>query len=257
MKARYLIATLVASIVSLAAQAAEVQVAVASNFTKPMQAIAAAFERDTGHKALLAFGSTGKLYAQIRNGAPFEVLLAADEAVPARLEREGLGVAGSRFPYAIGTLVLWSARDGYVSQAGSLTEQPYRHLAIANPKTAPYGAAAIATLARLGLADMVNDRLVQGENIAQAHQFVASGNAELGFVALSQVVENGKIRQGSGWIVPASYHPPIRQDALLLRKGRDNPAAGALLDYLRGKQAARIIDSYGYGLAQGDADAAR
>jgi len=257
MKARYLIATLVASTLSLVAHAAQVQVAVASNFTKPMQAIAAAFEQDTGNKALLAFGSTGKLYAQIRNGAPFEVLLAADEAVPARLEREGLGVAGSRFPYAIGTLVLWSARHGYVSQASSLTEQPYRHLAIANPKTAPYGAAAIATLARLGLADRVKDRLVQGENIAQTHQFVASGNAELGFVALSQVVENGKIRQGSGWVVPASYHPPIRQDALLLHKGRDNPAAGALLDYLRGEKAARIIEAYGYGLAKGDTDAAR
>lgn len=237
------------ALLPLAGQAAEVQVAVASNFTKPMQVIAERFEQDTGYKALLAFGSTGKLYAQIHNGAPFDVLLAADEAVPAKLESEGLGVTGSRFPYAIGTLVLWSARNDYLDdQAKALNQQPYRHLAIANPKTAPYGAAAMATLEKLGLTESVRGRLVQGENIAQAHQFVASGNAELGFVALSQVVDNGAISQGSGWVVPATFHPPIRQDALLLNKGRGNPAAQALLDYLKGAKAAEVIKAYGYSL---------
>lgn len=242
------IALLLTCLLPLVSQAAEVQVAVAANFTKPMQVIAERFERDTGHRALLAFGSSGKLYAQIRNGAPFDVLLSADEEVPSKLEREGLGVPGSRFSYAIGTLVLWSPREGYVDGAKTLTEQPYRHLAIANPKTAPYGAAAMATLEGLGLTESARERLVQGENIAQAHQFVASGNAELGFVALSQVVDKGVIGQGSGWIVPAHYHPPIRQDALLLQKGSDNPAAQSLIDYLKGEKAAEVIKAYGYNL---------
>jgi molybdate transport system substrate-binding protein len=239
--------TLAAAWLPLASHAAQVQIAVASNFTAPMQAIAERFEQDTGHRALLAFGSTGKFYAQIRNGAPFEVLLAADEEIPSKLEGEGLGVAGSRFTYAIGTLVLWSGKEGYVDdQATVLTQRPFRHLAIANPKTAPYGAAAMATLAKLGLADSVRGKLVQGENIAQTYQFVASGNAELGFVALSQLLEEGEIRQGSAWIVPAAYHPPIRQDALLLAKGRGNPAAQALLDYLQSANAADVIQAYGY-----------
>lgn len=242
------VTALLALVLPMVCQAAELQVAVASNFTKPMQAIASKFEQQTGHKVLLAFGSTGKLYAQIRNGAPFDVLLAADEQVPAKLESEGFGVAGSRFPYAIGKLVLWSARKGYVDGADTLNTAPYRHLAVANPKTAPYGAAAMATLDALGLTATAHDRLVQGENIAQAHQFVASGNAELGFVALSQVVENGAIGEGSGWIVPARLHPPIRQDAVLLDKGRDNPAAKALLDYLKSETAAKVIEAYGYSL---------
>jgi len=232
----------------LVGQAAEVQLAVASNFTAPMRAIAERFERDTGHQLLLAFGSTGKLYAQIHNGAPFDVLLAADDKVPAQLEATGLGVAGTRFTYAIGTLVLWSAREGYVDDQGAvLAQRSFRHLAIANPKTAPYGAAAMATLAKLEQVDSIRGKLVQGENIAQTHQFVASGNAELGFVALSQVLDDGRIRQGSAWIVPAHYHPPIRQDALLLTKGRDNPAARALLDYLRSAAATEVIEAYGYG----------
>jgi molybdate transport system substrate-binding protein len=239
--------TLAAAWLPLAGHAAEVQIAVASNFAAPMQVIAERFERDTGHQALLAFGSTGKLYAQIRNGAPFEVLLAADEEIPSKLEGQRLGIAGSRFTYAIGTLVLWSGKESYVDdQATVLTQQPFRHLAIANPKTAPYGAAAIATLAKLGLADSVRGKLVQGENIAQTYQFVASGNAELGFVALSQLLEDGEIRQGSAWIVPAAYHPPIRQDALLLTKGRGNPAAQSLLDYLQSATAIGVIQAYGY-----------
>lgn len=232
-----------------AAHAGEVQVAVAANFTAPMQGIAAEFEKDTGHRARLAFGSTGKFYAQIRNGAPFEVLLAADDETPARLEKEGQAVPGTRFTYAIGKLVLWSARAGVVDAKGEvLRTGDFRHLAIANPKTAPYGAAAVAVLKKLNLFDTVQARLVQGENIAQTHQFISTGNAQLGFVALSQVARDGRIASGSGWIVPASLHEPIRQDALVLARGRGNPAAQALLDYLKSAKARAIIQSFGYAL---------
>lgn len=230
-----------------AAQAGEVQVAVAANFAAPMQKIAAEFEQDTGHKASLAFGSTGKFYAQVRNGAPFEVLLAADDETPSRLEKEGRAVAGTRFTYAVGRLVLWSAREGYVDAAGAvLRSGGLRHLAIANPKTAPYGAAAVEVLKTSGLFDALGAKLVQGENIAQAHQFVSTGNAQLGFLALSQVARDGKIASGSGWIVPARLHAPIRQDALVLAQGRGNPAARALVDYLRTDKAKGIIRSFGY-----------
>jgi molybdate transport system substrate-binding protein len=246
MRPFHIIAALLGALLPVASQAADVHVAVAANFTKPMQAIAERFQQDTGHRAVLAFGSTGKFYAQIRNGAPYEVLLSADESTPARLESEGQGVAGSRFPYAFGTLVLWSAREGYVKDQSTLSQQSYRHLAIANPKTAPYGAAAMETLEKLGLTESARGRFVQGENIAQTHQFAATGNAEMGFVALSQVIDHGEIGQGSGWIVPADFHAPIRQDAILLNKGRDNPAAQALLDYLKGPQAAEVIQAYGY-----------
>lgn len=231
---------------SLSASAAEVQVAAAANFTAPMQAIATEFEKDTGHRAVVAFGATGKFYAQIKHGAPFEVILAADDTTPAKLEAEGDALAGTRFTYAIGKLVLWSAKEGYVDDKGEVLRRDFRHLAIANPKTAPYGAAAMQTLAKLGLADRLRGRLVQGENIAQTHQFAATGNAELGFVALSQVYKDGRITKGSAWIVPADMHEPIRQDALILARGRDNPAAKALLDYLKGPKATAIIRSYGY-----------
>lgn len=243
-------ALLLALLPLAAAQAEEVQVAVAANFTAPMQAIAAEFAKDTGHKALLAFGATGKFYAQIHNGAPFEVLLAADDATPAKLEGEGATLAGSRFTYAIGTLVLWSPREGYVDGNGEvLKKADFQHLALANPKTAPYGVAALATLARLGIAEnALQGRLVLGENITQAHQFVATGNAELGFIALSQVYQDGKITNGSAWIVPAEYHAPIRQDAVILAKGKDNPAAAALVDYLKGPKATALIRAYGYAL---------
>ncbi len=229
--------------------AAQVQVAVASNFTAPMQEIAARFERDTGHQARLAFGASGKFYAQIRNGAPFEVLLSADDTTPQRLEQEGAAIPGSRFTYAVGRLVLWSPTAGAVQDGPELLRNgDFRHLAVANPKTAPYGAAALATLEQLGLAETLRGRLVQGENIAQTYQFVVSGNAQLGFVALSQVAKDGEITTGSGWIVPTDYHAPIRQDAVLLTKGKDNPAAKALLVYLAQPQIRELIQSYGYGL---------
>lgn len=236
-----------ALLLSSAARADAVQVAVAANFTAPMQQIAAEFERDTGHRALLSFGSTGKFYAQIKNGAPFQVLLSADDETPARLEQEGLGVAGTRFTYAIGTLVLWSARDDFVDAAGEvLKKNAFQHLAIANPRLAPYGVAAVQVLDRLGLHAALKPRLVQGENIGQAYQFVASGNAELGFVALSQVMKDGRITGGSAWIVPAGLHAPIRQDAVMLAPGKNSAAAQALMKYLRQPRARAIIKAYGY-----------
>lgn len=243
------LAGLLALVACGAAQAHDVQVAVAANFTAPMQKIAAAFEQDTGHKAVLAFGATGKFYAQIVNGAPFEVLLAADDATPAKLEAEHRAVPGTRFTYATGKLVLWSAQDGYVDGQGHVLKTgDFAHLAIANPKTAPYGAAAVETLHKLHVYERVQGRLVQGENIAQAYQFVATGNAPLGFVALSQVWRDGQFTSGSGWIVPASLHAPIRQDAVILAKGAANPAAKALADYLKSDKAKDVIRSYGYAL---------
>lgn len=231
------------------AHAGEVQVAVAANFTAPMQQIAAAFEQDTGNKAVLAFGATGKFYAQIHNGAPFEILLAADDETPLKLERERQTVPGSRFTYAIGKLVLWSAKAGYVDSQGKVLQAgQFAHLAIANPKAAPYGAAAVETLTRLNLYERLQPKIVQGENIAQAHQFVGTGNAELGFVALSQVARDGKFTSGSGWIVPASMHAPIRQDAVILGKGGSNPAAAALMAYLKSDKARGIIRAFGYAL---------
>ncbi|MCG6574430.1 molybdate ABC transporter substrate-binding protein [Pseudomonas sp. AF32] len=228
-------------------QADEVQVAVAANFTAPIQAIAADFEKDTGHKLVAAYGATGQFYTQIKNGAPFEVFLAADDTTPARLESEGNTVKGSRFTYAIGTLALWSAKDGYVDDKGQvLKDNAYRHLSIANPKAAPYGLAATQVLDKLGLTSQVKSKIVEGQNITQAYQFASTGNAELGFVALSQVYKDGKLSSGSAWIVPAELHDPIKQDAVILDKGRDNPAAMALVDYLKGPKAAAIIQAYGY-----------
>ncbi len=236
-------------LLSQSAGAEEVQLAVAANFTAPMQKIATEFEKDSGHKARLMFGATGKFYAQISNGAPFEVLLSADDETPARLERDGLAVAGSRFTYATGRLVLWSAREGYVDDKGEVLKKgDFRHLSIASPKTAPYGAAAIQTLSKLGLLPALEPRFVQGENIAQTHSFIVSGNAELGFIALSQVFRDGRLGSGSAWIVPANLHEPIRQDAVLLTKGQSNPAAAALLKYLKGDKARSIIKSFGYEL---------
>ncbi|WP_223471891.1 MULTISPECIES: molybdate ABC transporter substrate-binding protein [unclassified Pseudomonas] len=230
-----------------AAQAAEVQVAVASNFTAPIQAIAADFEKDTGHKLVAAYGATGQFYTQIKNGAPFEVFLAADDTTPAKLESEGDAVKGSRFTYAVGTLALWSAKDGYVDSQGQvLKHNDFQHLSIANPKAAPYGLAATQVLDKLGLTAQVKSKLVEGQNITQAYQFVSTGNAELGFVALSQVYKDGKVTGGSAWIVPAELHDPIKQDAVILNKGRDNPAAVALVDYLKSPKAVAIIQTYGY-----------
>lgn len=234
---------------TVSASAADVTVAVAANFTVPMQAIASAFEKETGHKVIASFGSTGKFYAQIKAGAPFEILLAADDETPARLEKEGDGIAGSRFTYAIGKLVLWSRKSGYVDDKGEvLKRNEFQHLSLANPKLAPYGAAGVELLKALGLLDAAQPKFVTAENITQAYQFVASGNAELGFIALSQVFKDGKIAEGSGWIVPQNLYTPIRQDAVLLAKSKGHPAAAALLQYLKSDKAKATIRSFGYDL---------
>jgi molybdate transport system substrate-binding protein len=231
----------------------EVQVAVAANFTAPMQKIAAAFEKETGHKAVLSFGATGKFYAQIRNGAPFGVLLSADDEVPARLVKEGMAVPGSAFTYAIGQLVLWSSQSGVVdAQAAVLHEMASGKrsgkIAVADPKLAPYGAAAMQVMDQRGLTDKLRPHFVTGENIGQTFQFVKTGNAALGFVALSQVMVDGSISTGSAWVVPAHLHDPIRQDAVLLKTAQANPAANALLQYLRTDAARTVIRAYGYQL---------
>ena len=231
------------------AHADEVQVAVAANFSAPMKELAARFERDTGHKVQATYGATGKFYAQIRNGAPFAVLLAADDDTPDLLEKEGAAVPGSRFTYAIGKLVLWSAQPGLVDGQGEVLKKgTFAHLAVGNPKVAPYGAAAIEVLQKLNLLDTLEAKFVQGENIAQTHHFVASGAAPLGFVAMSQVYEAGKLKSGSAWIVPGNLYKPIRQDAVMLAKGKDQPAAAALLKYLRSEAAKAVIRSFGYEL---------
>jgi molybdate transport system substrate-binding protein len=228
-----------------------VLVAVASNFTKPMTEIAAAFEKATGHSADLSFGSSGKFVSQLENGGPYEVFLSADDKNPMKLEQTGLAVENSRFTYALGTLVLWSAAPSLVDDQGQiLSKGGFKHLALADPKLAPYGAAAVEVLKNLNLFDKLQPLFVQGENIAQTHQFISTGNAELGFIALSQVIDNGRIGTGSGWIIPNDRYKPIRQDAVLLKNGAENPAAQALLKFLKSPEALEIIKKYGYGLTE-------
>lgn len=229
------------------AVADEARVAVAANFAGAAKQLATAFERETSHRLQLSAGSTGKFYAQIANGAPFDVLLSADSETLLRLEQQKLAVAGSRFTYAVGKLVLWSPRAGLVDDQGEvLRSASFKRLAIANPKLAPYGAAAMQTMQRLGVWTALKDRLVQGENIAQTFQFVSSGNADLGFIALSQIRGSGQPRSGSQWLVPPSLHQPLRQDAGLLAPGAANPAARAFLDFLRGSAAREAIRAFGY-----------
>lgn len=227
--------------------AGEVLVAVAANFGEPMKKVALAFEQKTGHQARLSLGSSAKFYAQIRQGAPFDLLLSADQAVPAALEREGLGVAGSRFTYATGQLVLWSSKPHWLDGRGEVLRLGnFSHLALANPRLAPYGQAAQQTLQALALWEPLAGKLVLAENSAQAHQFIASGNAELGFVALSQVSYGGRLLGGSAWLVPGNLYEPIRQDALLLRRGEGNAAALALLEFLKSPATRAILVAYGY-----------
>ncbi|MBO0664332.1 molybdate ABC transporter substrate-binding protein [Jiella sp. MQZ9-1] len=232
------------------ASAASTVVAVAANFTEPAKKIAAAFEKKTGDTVTLSFGSTGSLYTQVSQGAPYEVFLAADQARPKRAVEKGFAVKDSEFTYAVGALVLYSLKPGLVTGPEVLKAGRFSKLAIANPDTAPYGKAAIETISKLGISGTLSDKIVKGNNIAQAYQFVASGNADLGFVALSQVI---KTKGGSRWIVPAKDHTPIRQDAVLLNTGKTNPAAKAFIDFLKGPEAAKIIKSYGYRPADGAA----
>jgi molybdate transport system substrate-binding protein len=224
----------------------EVYVAVASNFLSPLKEIATRYKQDTGDRLILISGSTGKLYAQARHGAPFDVFLAADSKRPALLEREGMGVIGTRFTYAIGTLVLWGLELGRVQGEESLAQMSKGKLAIANPKTAPYGRAAQQVLESLGFWEKLQPSLVRGENIAQTLQFVATGNAMLGFVAKSQVEDPRFKFKGSHWEVPVDMHEPILQQAILLNPGLANSSAKQFLEYLHGAIAKKIMGSYGF-----------
>lgn len=231
--------------------AATTFVAVASDFTKPMTEIAAEFEKLTGHSAKLSFGSSGKAFAQIQNGAPFEVYLSASEKYPLELEASGLTIIESRFVYAIGKLVLWSAKSDYVDAKGDILKTgTFKHIALADPSHAPYGVVAEEVMKHLGVLENLRPLFVMGENIAQTFQFVSTGNAEIGFVGLAQVIDvaSGKISSGSGWIIPDELHSPFRQTAVLLKKGAENPAALALMDFLRSPASLVIIEKYGFGL---------
>lgn len=231
------------------AHAAEVRVAVAANFAQAMKEIAAEFQKETGHVVSLSQGASGKFYAQISNGAPFDIFLSADDETPAKLLKEGKAVAGTASTYAIGRLVLWSPNAKLVDQGGAVLKgDGFRFIAIANAKVAPYGRAAVQVMQKLGVLSKIEPRVVQGESIAQTYQFVSSGNAQLGFVALSQVWDGSRITPGSGWIVPEAMHEPLRQDAVLLNPGRDAPAARALLSYLSSDKSKKIIERYGYRL---------
>jgi molybdate transport system substrate-binding protein len=239
----------IATLQCAAAQAGEVTVAVAANFAAPLARIAEDFTAATGHTVKSSAGSTGRFYSQILSGAPFQVLIAADDETPKKLIADGHAVAGSNFTYAIGTLVLWSARPGLVDNQGAVLDSSrFNKLAIANPKLAPYGAAAMEVLNARGLIPAITPKLVTAESIAQSYQFVATGNAELGFVALAQVATPGKPITGSHWRVPAHLHGEIRQDAVLLKPGEKNAAATALLAYLMSPAARAVIAAHGYGV---------
>lgn len=238
------IVLLLASIPHVAARADEIRVAVASNFRPAMAVLAERFEKLSAHEIVVIHGSTGKHYAQIVNGAPFDAFFAADAARPQRLEAEQRIVPGSRFTYAIGKLVLWSKREGLVDPDGQvLRTGSFHHLAIANPELAPYGAAARQVLQTLGLWEQLSSLLVRGENIGQAFQFVVTGNAELGFVARAQLVPPQPGIQGSSWEPPQSFYDPIEQQAVLLQ---DSPAGRQFLAFMQSEEARALIRANGY-----------
>jgi molybdate transport system substrate-binding protein len=238
------ITLLISPLATASALAADVRVAVAANFTRAAKEIGDLFERATEHKAVFSFGSTGQLYAQITQGAPFEVFLAADQKRPKKAVVEDLAVADTRFTYATGTIVLFSKDPTLVRGESTLKEANFNRIAIANPVTAPYGAAAVAAMRALGVYHSLEPRIVRGNNIAQTYQFVETDNAEIGFVALSQVARHA---EGSRWVVPDEFYPVIAQDAVLLKRGADNAAARAFIAFLKGSEAAAVKRKYGYG----------
>jgi molybdate transport system substrate-binding protein len=226
------------------ALAAETQVAVAANFTEPAKEIATAFKAATGHTAILSFGPSGQFYAQMARGAPYEVFLSADADRPKRAEQDGLGVTGTRFTYAVGRLALYSKTPGLVDGAGAvLSSGRFNKLSIADPAAAPYGAAAVQTMQKLGVYNAIKPKIVTGSSITQAYQFVETGAAELGFVAYSQVIN---VAGGSRWLVPTTDHAPIDQQAILLYTGQNNVAAKAFLSFLKSPASVAIIKKYGY-----------
>ena len=229
--------------------AGEVSVAVASNFAAPMERIVALFRKESGHTVKVSLGSSGKLYAQIRNGAPFDAFLSADEELPRLLLQDGLAVSGSRFVYAIGRLVLWSAQPGFVDDKGAvLTKGSFNMLAIANPRFSPYGVAAKETLGKLTMWNAIQEKLDKGEDVTQTYQLAATEKADLAFIALSQVMRDGKVTGGSWWLVPPELHKPIRQSAVLLSGAKDQAAAKAFLAYLTSEKARSVMLSFGYEL---------
>ena len=228
--------------------AEQVLVAVAANFVPPFREIAIEFEAATGHTVRVAAGSSGNFYSQIKNGAPFDVFFSADMDHPKRLEDEGLGVKDSRVTYAIGRVVLWSPNAGLIKGEETLRSNNFKRLAIANPKTAPYGLAAMQAMQTLDLWESVQPKIVMGENLGQTMGFIESGNADLGFVALSQVLDPKIKGRGSRWDVPTHLHEPIKQDVIVLTKGKDNPAARALLAFVNSPHVQTIIERYGYKL---------
>lgn len=244
---RHLLPTSTALMFAATASAGQAQIAVAANFAEPIRAITAVLEKTTGHTLNVTLGATGKLYAQIKNGAPFDVFLAANTEAPAMLEKDGLAKAGSSFSYAIGKLVVWSADPTKVDARGNVLKGAgFRKLAYANPKTAPYGEAAVQTMDKLGLSAALTPKLVQGESIGQTFSFVQTGNADLGFLAMSQVLQDGKLKSGSMWVVPPALYSPIRQNAVLLDRGANNAAAVALVKLLQSPNIKDLIRSYGY-----------
>ena len=241
----FLLAVLTPSIAS----ADRLEVAVAANFAGVLDELVIPFHNKTGHTLVASSAATGKLYAQIKNGAPYEVFLSADASTPQKLEQEGAAVPKSRFTYALGKLVLWSAKDGFVDPKGDVLKHGFfAHIAIANPKVAPYGAAAMEVLKKREALTHLESKIVQGENIAQTYQFISSGNAELGFVALSQIQKELKLGHGSVWRVPEDEYPPIIQDAVILNAGKDKPAAEAFFLFLKSSEARQLIQSAGYRL---------
>lgn len=233
------------------AVAEQLSIAVASNFTAPMREIALEFENATGHQLRISYGASGKFFAQISHGAPFQVFLSADQAKPAALCDAGLAVSASQFSYAIGALALWSPESNTVDEQGAILRTGnFNKLAIANPLLAPYGRAAVEVLKRLKLDEVTREKWVTGENIAQTYQYVSTGNAEIGFVAVSQVIENGSLKSGSAWILPSDLYSPIKQDAVLLTSAKDNRVAKAFIAYLKGSEAQEIIRAYGYNVAE-------
>ena len=234
-------------VVAANAQAAEIKVAVASNFANTLKEIAVEFQRDTGYQLAITPGATGKFYAQISNGAPFDVFLSADDETPRKLAQEGKAIAASQFTYATGRLALWSPSPDLVDKnADILKTDKFKYIAIANAKVAPYGQAAVQTMQKLGVLSKIEPRVVQGESIAQTFQFVSTGNAQLGFVALSQIFENGKIKTGSAWIVPEEMHEQLKQDAVVLQSCKNTSACQALMDYLKSEKIKKMMSSYGY-----------
>ncbi|GAB3106043.1 molybdate ABC transporter substrate-binding protein [Pseudomaricurvus hydrocarbonicus] len=221
--------------------------AAASNFTATMKDLTRSFEQETGHQVILSFGSSGKFYAQISHGAPFQAFFSADQAKPIALEKAGLAIPGSRITYAEGSLALWSAKPDFANQGEkTLVQRDFRKLALANPRLAPYGQAAMEVLKNLDQVDATRNKWVQGENISQTYQFIDSGNAEMGFVAAPQILKRGKITKGSAWIIPHELYNPIRQDAVILEKGKNSPATHELMEFMRSSRARKIIESYGY-----------